>query len=59
MRSSQYTPNKWTNEPANTHYTFISLRNLTPDIKEFLEKEGLTANNYISSVSELSGFEQL
>ena len=54
-----YTLNKWSNEPATTHYTFISLRNLTSDIKEFLEKKGLTANNYISSVSELSGLEQL
>lgn len=54
-----YTLNKWSNEPAGTHYTFISLRNLTPDIKEFLEIKGVTTAEYISSVSELSGLEQL
>jgi hypothetical protein len=54
-----YTLNKWSNEPPNTHYTFISLRNLTPDIKEFLEIKGVTTEEYISSVSELSGLEQL
>jgi len=54
-----YTLNKWTNEPSNTHYTFISLRNLTPDIKEFLAIKGVTTEEYISSVSELSGLEQL
>jgi hypothetical protein len=54
-----YTLNKWSNEPLGTHYTFISLRNLTPDIKEFLEKKGVTTEEYISNVSELSGLEQL
>lgn len=54
-----YTLNKWANEPSDTHYTFISLRNLTPDIKEFLEKRGITTEEYISSVAELSGLEQL
>jgi len=54
-----YALSKWSNEPADTHYTFISLRNLTPDIKEFLEIKGVTTEEYISSISELSGLEQL
>jgi hypothetical protein len=54
-----YTLNKWTNEPAATHYTFISLRNLTPDMQEFLARKGVTVNQYIGSTSELSGVEQL
>jgi hypothetical protein len=54
-----YTLNKWGNEPPDTHYTFITLRQLTPDIKEFLEVKGVTTEEYISSVSELGGLEQL
>lgn len=54
-----YTLNKWNNEPVNTHYTYISLRNLSNDIREFLSRKGVTADEYISSVSELSGIEQL
>ena len=54
-----YTLNKWTNEPTDTHYTYISLRNLSNDIRDFLSRKGVTAEQYISSVSELSGIEQL
>jgi Histidine kinase-, DNA gyrase B-, and HSP90-like ATPase len=54
-----YTLNKWGNEPTDSHYTFISLRNLTPDMQEFLAHKGVTITQYISSVSELSGIEQL
>jgi Histidine kinase-, DNA gyrase B-, and HSP90-like ATPase len=55
-----YTLNKWSNEPSEKHYTFISLRNLTPEIQDFLARKGVTLNQYISSVStELSGIEQL
>jgi hypothetical protein len=55
-----YTLNKWNNEPPDKHYTFISLRNLTPEIQDFLARKGVTINQYISSVStELSGIEQL
>jgi hypothetical protein len=55
-----YTLNKWSNEPREKHYTFIILRNLTPEIQEFLSRKGVTVNQYISSVgTELSGIEQL
>jgi hypothetical protein len=54
-----YTLNKWGNEPSSSHYTYISLRNLSSDIKEFLARKGVTTSEYISSVSELSGIEQL
>jgi hypothetical protein len=54
-----YTLNKWTGEPSDNHYTFISLRNLTPEIQDFLAHKGVTSNQYIGSVAELSGVEQL
>jgi hypothetical protein len=54
-----YTLNKWDNEQLNSHYTFISLRNLKPDMTEFLGRKGVTITQYISNVEELSGIEQL
>jgi hypothetical protein len=54
-----YDLNKWQNETLRTHYTFITLRDLTSDMKEFLSRKGLTVNQYIHNVDELSGLEQL
>src|SRR5208337_1824921 len=47
------------NEDRNSHYTFITLRNLTPDMREFLSRKGVTLNQYIHNVEDLSGPEQL
>ena len=54
-----YELTKWSNEEKNSHYTYITLRNLTPDMREFLSKKGVTVDQYISNVGELSGIEQL
>jgi len=54
-----YELNRWSNEDRNSHYTFITLRNLTPDMREFLSRKGVTLNQYIHNVEDLSGPEQL
>ena len=54
-----YELTKWTNEDKNSHYTYITLRNLTADMREFLSKKGVTVDQYINHVGELSGIEQL
>ncbi len=54
-----YTLNKWDNEQGDSHYTFITLRDLTPDLREFLSRKGVTITQYIGTVEELSGIEQL
>lgn len=54
-----YQLTKWPNEDKNSHYTYITLRNLTADMREFLSKKGVTVDQYISHVGELSGIEQL
>jgi hypothetical protein len=54
-----YQLTKWSNEEKTSHYTFITLRDLTPDMREFLSKRGVTVGQYINNVGELSGIEQL
>lgn len=54
-----YQLTKWTNENKSSHYTYITLRNLSPDMREFLSKKGVTVDQYVSHVGELSGIEQL
>lgn len=54
-----YELNKWDNEKVGTHYTFITLRDLTPDMREFLGRKGLTLNQYMHTTEELSGIEKL
>ncbi|MCU1284108.1 MAG: hypothetical protein JWO13_458 [Acidobacteriales bacterium] len=53
-----YQLTKWGNEEKSSHYTFITLRDLTPEMREFLSKKGVSADQYISNVGELSGVEQ-
>jgi hypothetical protein len=55
----QYELQKWSDEKRDSHYTFITLRNLTSDLREFLSRKGVTLNQYIHNVGELSGPEQL
>lgn len=54
-----YDLNKWENEQRNSHYTFITLRNLTADMREFLSRKGVTLTQYIHNVEELNGIERL
>jgi hypothetical protein len=54
-----YQLTKWPNEDKNSHYTYITLRNLTADMREFLSKKGVTVDQYVSNVGELSGLDQL
>jgi hypothetical protein len=54
-----YDLQKWSDEKKDSHYTFITLRNLTPDLREFLSHKGVTLNQYIHNVGDLSGPEQL
>jgi HSP90 family molecular chaperone len=54
-----YQLTKWPNEDKNSHYTYITLRNLTADMREFLSKKGVTVDRYVSNVGELSGLDQL
>lgn len=54
-----YDLNKWKNERPGSHYTFITLRDLTSEMREFLAQKGLTLYQYIHNVEQLSGVERL
>jgi hypothetical protein len=55
----QYGLHRWTDEKRDSHYTFITLRSLTPEMREFLSRKGVTLNQYIHNVKDLSGPEEL
>ncbi len=55
----RYELHKWADEKKDSHYTFITLSDLTSDMREFLSRKGVTLNQYIHTVEDLSGTEQL
>jgi hypothetical protein len=55
----RYELTRWNNEKSSSHYTFITLRDLTTDMREFLNGKGVTISQYIHNVADLSGIDQL
>ena len=49
----------WVGEKVSTHFTEITLDGLRPDIRQSLERHGKSAGEFVGSISELSGLEEL